>query len=87
MKQISNKQVPVLLYCFSGKTSSIAGAVSVIMKFKKWPLELSLGYAMKLSPTIEVPSWLYMQLMRYVETDKINQTKQNNNKNIPAFFK
>ena len=87
MKQISNKQVPILLYCFSGKTSSIAGAVSVIMKFKKWPLELSLGYAMKLSPTIEVPSWLYMQLMRYVETDKINQTKQNNNKNIPAFFK
>jgi hypothetical protein len=87
MKQISNKQVPVLLYCFSGKTSSIAGAVSVIMKFKKWPLELSLGYAMKLSPTIEVPSWLYMQLMRYVETDKINQTKQSNNKNIPAFFK
>ena len=87
MKQISNKQIPVLLYCFSGKTSSIAGAVSVIMKFKKWPLELSLGYAMKLSPTIEVPSWLYMQLMRYVETDKINQTKQNNNKNIPSFFK
>ena len=87
MKQISNKQIPVLLYCFSGKTSSIAGAVSVIMKFKKWPLELSLGYAMKLSPTIEVPSWLYMQLMRYVETDKINQIKQSNNKNIPAFFK
>ena len=87
MKQISNKQIPVLLYCFSGKTSSIAGAVSVIMKFKKWPLELSLGYAMKLSPTIEVPSWLYMQLMRYVETDKINQVKQSNNKNIPAFFK
>lgn len=87
MKQISNKQVPVLLYCFSGKTSSIAGAVSVIMKFKKWPLELSLGYAMKLSPTIEVPSWLYMQLMRYVETDKINQSKQNEKKNIPSFFK
>jgi hypothetical protein len=87
MKQISNKQIPVLLYCFSGKTSSIAGAVSVIMKFKKWPLELSLGYAMKLSPTIEVPSWLYMQLMRYVEIDKINQIKQSNNKNIPAFFK
>lgn len=87
MKQISNKQIPVLLYCFSGKTSSIAGAVSVIMKFKKWPLELSLGYAMKLSPTIEVPSWLYMQLMRYVETDKLNQAKQNNSKNIPSFFK
>jgi len=87
MKQISNKQVPVLLYCFSGKTSSIAGAVSVIMKFKKWPLELSLGYAMKLSPTIEVPSWLYMQLMRYVETDKINQSKKNDNKQIPSFFK
>ena len=86
MKQISNKQTPVLLYCFSGKTSSIAGAVSVIMKFKKWPLELSLGYAMKLSPTIEVPSWLYMQLMRYVETDKLNQAKQNNSKTILGKF-
>ena len=87
MKQISNKQVPVLLYCFSGKTSSIAGAVSVIMKFKKWPLELSLGYAMKLSPTIEVSSWLYMQLMRYNETLKINQTKVKNMELRHSLFK
>ena len=88
IKQIYNKQFPVLIYCFSGKTSSIAAGVSVLMKYKKWPLELSLGYAMKLSPTIEVPSWLYMQLMRYVENDKINQMKQmNKSHNMFQFFK
>ena len=78
MEQINNKNIPVLIYCFSGKTSSLGAAVSVIMKYKKWPLELSLGYIMKLSPTIEIPSWLYMQLMRYIEIEKINQTKVKN---------
>ena len=67
IKQINNKQTPVLIYCFSGKTSSLAAAVPIIMKFKKWPLELSLGYVMKLSPTIEIAPWLYTQLMRYRE--------------------
>ena len=70
MEQIANKHVPVLIYCFTGKTSSFAAAVPIIMKFKKWPLELSLGYIMKLSPTIEIPSWLYTQLMRYRENKK-----------------
>ena len=78
MEQINNKKIPVLIYCFSGKTSSVAAAVSVVMKYKKWPLELSLGYVMKLSPTIEIPPWLYMQLMRYRETEQINKTKVQN---------
>ena len=78
IEQIKNKHIPVLIYCFSGKTSSLAAAVAVVMKYKKWPLELSLGYVMKLSPTIEVPSWLYMQLMRYIEIEQINKTKAQN---------
>jgi protein tyrosine phosphatase (PTP) superfamily phosphohydrolase (DUF442 family) len=78
MEQIKNKNIPVLMYCFSGKTSSLAAAVAVIMKYKKWPLELSLGYVMKLSPTIEIPSWLYMQLMRYIEIEQINKAKAQN---------
>ena len=84
MKQIYNKQTPVLIYCFSGKTSSLAAAISVIMKFKKWPLELSMGYVMKLSPTIEIPSWLYTQLMRYKENMEINKMKEMSKK--PSFI-
>ena len=70
IEQIKNKDIPILIYDFSGKASSLAAAVPIIMKFKKWPLELSLGYIMKLSPTIEIPSWLYTQLMRYRENKK-----------------
>ena len=87
IEQINNKNTPVLIYCFSGKTSSLGAAVAVIMKYKKWPLELSLGYVIKLSPTIEIPSWLYMQLMRYNETLKINQTKVKNMELKHSLFK
>ena len=87
MEQINNKNTPVLIYCFSGKTSSLGAAVAVIMKYKKWPLELSLGYVIKLSPTIEIPPWLYMQLMRYNETLKINQTKVKNMELKHSLFK
>ena len=82
IKQIKNKKTPVLIYCFSGKTSSLAAAVPVIMKYKNWPLELSMGYIMKLSPTIEIPSWLYTQLMRYRETEEINKKKEMNKKTV-----
>ena len=88
MEQIYNKLFPILIYCFSGKTSSVAAAVPIIMKYKKWSFELSLGYLLKLSPTIQIPSWLYMQLMRYVENSKINEMKQmNNNFNKFQFYK
>ena len=87
MEQINNKNTPVLIYCFSGKTSSLGAAVAVIMKYKKWPLELSLGFVIKLSPTIEIPSWLYMQLMRYNEALKINQTKVKNMELRHSLFK
>ena len=87
IEQINNKNIPVLLYCFSGKTSSLGAAVAIIMKYKKWPLELSLGYIMKLSPTIEIPSWLYMQLMRYNEIEQINKTKVKNMELKHSIFK
>ena len=83
IEQIKNKDIPILIYDFSGKTSSLAAAVPIIMKFKKWPLELSLGYIMKLSPTIEIPSWLYTQLMRYREKEEMNKVKEMNRK--PSF--
>ena len=86
MKQIRNKHFPVLIYCFSGKTSSLAAAVPVIMKYKNWPLELSIGYVMKLSPTIEIASWLYTQLMRYRENEENNKKKEMNKKTF-SFFK
>jgi len=86
-EQINNKNTPVLIYCFSGKTSSLGAAVAVIMKYKKWPLELSLGYVMKLSPTIEIPSWIYMQLMRYNEIQQINIDKAKNNNLKHSIFK
>ena len=82
MEQINNKKTPVLIYCFSGKTSSLAGAVPVIMKYKKWPLELSTGYVMKLSPTIEIPSWLYTQLMRYNENEENKKKSEMNKKGV-----
>lgn len=82
IKQINNKQIPVLIYCFSGKTSSLAAAISVIMKYKNWPLELSMGYVMKLSPSIEIPSWLYTQLMRYRETEEINKKIEMSKKTV-----
>lgn len=89
IKQINNRQIPVLIYCFSGKTSSLAAAIPVIMKFKKWPLELSMGYVMKLSPTIDIPSWLYTQLMRYRETEEINKKIEMSKKSVfkSVFFK
>ena len=87
IEQINNKNTPVLIYCFSGKTSSLGAAVAVIMKYKKWPLELSLGYVMKLSPTIEIPSWIYMQLMRYNEIQQINIAKAKNNNLKHSIFK
>ena len=76
MEQIYHKQTPILLYCFSGKTSSLAAAVPIIMKIKNWPLELSMGYVMNLSPTIDIPSWLYTQLLRYKEALENNKKKK-----------
>jgi hypothetical protein len=42
---------------------------------------------MKLSPTIEIPSWIYMQLMRYNEIQQINIAKAKNNDLKHSIFK
>jgi hypothetical protein len=70
MEEIERKQIPILIYCFSGQTTSIAVATAFIMKYKKWPLELAVGYVMKLTPCINVPAWLYTQLQRVNLNDK-----------------
>ena len=59
------------MYCLSGKSGSIATATAFIMKYKKWSFEFSVGYMMKLSPMIELPSWLFTQLQR-INVDKSN---------------
>ena len=70
-EEIESKNTPILMYCFSGKSASVATATAFIMKYKNWPLEFSIGYMMKLSPMIQLPSWLYTQLQR------INSEKKN----------
>lgn len=84
-EQINHGKFPILLYCFSGNTSCLAAAVIIVMKYKKWPLDLSIGYVLKLSPTIEMPTWLYTQLQRFVENEKINKFKEMNNMQKSVF--
>ena len=72
-KQINNKNIPILIYCFSGQSASIAVACVFLMKYKKWSIEFSIGYMMKISPIINIPSWLFTQLQRFQENEKIKE--------------
>jgi hypothetical protein len=67
-------KVPILLYCFSGQSVSIAICIAYLMKYKKWSLEFSTGYMMKLCPNFKVPSWLYTQLLR-LNIKKLHEKK------------
>lgn len=78
LEEIEGKNTPILMYCFSGKSGSIATATAFIMKYKKWSFEFSVGYMMKLSPMIELPSWLFTQLQR-INVDKSNTASAKNN--------
>ena len=69
-EEISNNNIPILIYCFSGQSGSIASAIAFLMKYKKWSIEFSIGYLMKISPTINIPSWLYTQLLRFNDYEK-----------------
>ena len=66
-----NNNLPILIYCFSGKTASITVCAAFLMKYKKWTIEFSIGYLMKIISSFEnIPSWLYMQLMKLKEKNK-----------------
>lgn len=60
----SEGNTPMLIYCFSGQSVSIAVCAAYIMASKKWSFEFSIGYMMKLSPQIKIPPWLFSQLQR-----------------------
>ncbi len=73
MEQISKNQTPVLVYCFSGKSSSLAAIAAFLMVFKKWPLQFAVGYVLKLSPSLDMPSWLFTQLARWDSNKQENK--------------
>ena len=47
--------------------------IKKIPKYKKWSIEFSIGYMMKISPIINIPSWLFTQLQRFQENEKIKE--------------
>ena len=65
LEQINNKQIPILCFCFSGKSVCLAAMAAFLMKFKNWPLQFAVGYILKLSPCLDLPSWLFTQLQRW----------------------
>lgn len=78
-KQINDKQTPILLYDFAGKCAAPAVAAIYLMESKKWSLDLSMGYILKLSPNFDFPSWIYMQLQRFTEIKKHNELIKSKN--------
>jgi atypical dual specificity phosphatase len=64
INEIQSNNSPILLYCFSGQTISIAICIAFLMKFKKWSLQFAIAYVMKIFPFLKIPSWLYSQLLK-----------------------
>jgi protein tyrosine phosphatase (PTP) superfamily phosphohydrolase (DUF442 family) len=62
--EIKRTNVPVLVYCFSGQTLSLALCIAYLMKTKKWALEFATAFMMKVHPNLKIPTWLYTQLQR-----------------------
>jgi hypothetical protein len=62
--EIQASNIPILIYCFSGQSLSIALCIAYLMKTKNWSLEFSTAYMMKIQPNLKLPSWLYTQLQR-----------------------
>lgn len=63
--QINEKQTPILIYCFSGQTLSVAACIVILMKIKKWSLMLATAYMMKIIPDLKIPAWLNFQLNKF----------------------
>jgi hypothetical protein len=59
-----NQKGPVLIYCFSGQSVSLAVCIAYLTKYKKWSLEFSTAYMMKIFPNLKIQAWLYTQLLR-----------------------
>ena len=63
--QIKENQTPILIYCFSGQTLSVAACIAILMKIKKWNLMLATAYMMKIVPDLKIPNWLNFQLNKF----------------------
>ena len=76
MEAVNNNDTPILIYDFVGKGVSSSACAAFLMDYKKWPMELCIGYMMKLSSQINnIQPFLYMQLQRYEEKRKKNNVK------------
>lgn len=62
--EVDENCYPILLYCFSGLTISIAMAIFILMKYKKLNLMAATAVMMKVYPDFKLPTWLYSQLQR-----------------------
>jgi hypothetical protein len=63
--QIKENNTPILIYCFSGQTLSVAASIAILMKIKKWNLMLASAYMMKIIPDFKIPNWLDYQLKKF----------------------
>lgn len=59
-----SKQSPVLLFCFTGKSLSLACCIYIIMMYKKVNLLGATAYIMSIIPGFKLSPWLYSQLQR-----------------------
>jgi len=66
IEQIDEEQAPVLIYCFSGQTISVAICIAFLMKYKKWSLMFATAFMMKIIPDFKIPAWLNAQLNKLV---------------------
>lgn len=70
----TKEHTPMLIYCFSGQSASIAVCAAYLMATRKWSSEFAIGYMMKLSPKVNIPSWILAQLQKL----KLNNFKKSN---------
>lgn len=62
--ELDENNYPILVYCFSGKTMSIALCIFILMKYKKLNLMGATAVMLKIIPDLKLPQWLYSQLQR-----------------------
>ena len=65
LEQINENQIPVLIYCFSGQTISVAVCIALLMRYKKWSVMFATAYMMKIIPDFKMPAWLNSQLNKF----------------------
>lgn len=62
--ELEDNNCPILIYCFSGKTVSVATCIMILMRFRKLNLLAATAIMMKIMPDFKLPPWLFSQLQR-----------------------